>query len=113
MIPEYRGVEKMTVNRSIKSENAAGKELPIGISSFPKIVEKNLIYVDKTEYVYKLLQRGGIYFLSRPRRFGKSLLISILEEIFNGNKELFKGYWIYDRIQWEKREKRGHASFSF
>jgi len=74
----------MTVKQSIKNENTAGKKLPIGISSFPKIVEKNLIYVDKTEYVYRLLKGGGIYFLSRPRRFGKSLLISILEEVFNG-----------------------------
>jgi hypothetical protein len=94
--------KKMTVKRSIKNETAAEKELPIGISSFPKIVEKNLIYVDKTEYVYRLLKKSGIYFLSRPRRFGKSLLISILKEIFNGKKELFKGYWIYDRIEWEK-----------
>jgi hypothetical protein len=94
--------KKMTVKQSIKNENTAGKELPIGISSFPKIVEKNLIYVDKTEYVYRLLKKSGIYFLSRPRRFGKSLLISILKEIFNGEKELFKGYWIYDRIAWDK-----------
>jgi hypothetical protein len=94
--------KKMTEKQSIINENTEEKELPIGISSFPKIVEKNLIYVDKTEYVYRLLKRGGIYFLSRPRRFGKSLLISILKEIFNGKKELFKGYWIYDRIQWQK-----------
>jgi len=92
----------MTVKQSIQNENTGEKELPIGISSFPKIVEKDLIYIDKTEYVYRLLKKSGIYFLSRPRRFGKSLLISILKEIFKGKKELFKGYWIYDRIQWEK-----------
>ena len=92
----------MTVKQTIKNENADRKELPISIASFPKIVEKNLIYVDKTEYLYPLIKKGGIYFLSRPRRFGKSLLISVLEEIFNGNKELFRDCWIYDRIKWEK-----------
>jgi hypothetical protein len=65
-------------------------------------VGKNIIYVDKTEYVYRLRKGGGIYFLSRLQRFGKSLLISIIKEIYNGKKEFFKGYWIYDRIQWKK-----------
>jgi hypothetical protein len=92
----------MTVKQTIKNGKADMKELPISIASFPKIVEKDLIYVDKTGYLYPLIKKGGIYFLSRPRRFGKSLLISILKEIFNGNKELFKGCWIYDRIQWIK-----------
>ncbi|MCX6580107.1 MAG: ATP-binding protein [Candidatus Aminicenantes bacterium] len=77
--------------------------LPIGIQDFAKLVQKNCIYVDKTQYVHNLLQGGGIYFLSRPRRFGKSLLISILKEIFSGNKELFKGCWIYDHMErWGK-----------
>jgi hypothetical protein len=77
--------------------------LPIGIQDFAKLVQKNCIYVDKTQYVYNLLQGAGIYFLSRPRRFGKSLLISILKEIFSGNKELFKDCWIYDHMDtWEK-----------
>lgn len=59
--------------------------------------------VDKTEHIYNLLADGGTYyFLSRPRRFGKSLLISTLKEMFSGNKELFKGLWIYDKITWEK-----------
>ena len=86
------------------NEGSNGKyKLPVSVSSFPIMVEENYIYVDKTEYVYKLLTKGRIYFLSRPRRFGKSLLISILKEIFNGNKELFKGYWIYDHMdKWEK-----------
>jgi len=77
--------------------------LPIGIQNFAKLVSKDCIYVDKTKYIYNLLQGGRIYFLSRPRRFGKSLLISTLKEIFNGNKELFKGYWIYNHLEtWEK-----------
>ncbi|MDQ1352613.1 MAG: hypothetical protein QG657_2919 [Acidobacteriota bacterium] len=78
------------------------KLLPLSVSTFPKLIGNNYIYVDKTKYIYSLLAQGGAFFLSRPRRFGKSLLISILKEIFLGNKELFKGYWIYDRIDWEK-----------
>lgn len=78
------------------------KLLPLSVSTFPKLINNNHIYVDKTRYIYNLLVQGGAFFLSRPRRFGKSLLVSILKEIFQGNKELFKGYWIYDQIDWEK-----------
>lgn len=79
------------------------KHLPLGIQSFATIIKDNYLYIDKTEYIHRLLAEGGKYFfLSRPRRFGKSLLISTLAEIFSGNKELFKGLWIYDKIQWEK-----------
>lgn len=79
------------------------KKLPIGIQTFSDIVEGNYLYVDKTKEIYNLFDEGGqYYFLSRPRRFGKSLLISTLKEIFSGNKELFKGLWIYDKLAWEK-----------
>lgn len=64
---------------------------PIGIQSFEKIREENLVYVDKTDLVYKLVKEGTVYFLSRPRRFGKSLLISTLENYFLGRRELFRG----------------------
>ncbi len=78
------------------SEENNLKLLPLGEQNFKKIIEKELLYVDKTEEIYKLLAKKATYFfLSRPRRFGKSLLISTLEEIFNGNKELFKDLWIY------------------
>ena len=61
------------------------------------------MYVDKTEHIYKLLVHGSVYFFSRPRRFGKSLLISTLNEIFEGEKELFKGLWIYNAdYAWKK-----------
>lgn len=71
------------------------KPLPIGIQTFSKIIEGNYIYIDKTKYIYNLIKNStGVYFLSRPRRFGKSLLVSTLEEIFSGNKELFKGLWL-------------------
>jgi hypothetical protein len=79
------------------------KNLPIGIQTFSKFKTGNYLYIDKTREIHQLLSEGGeYYFLSRPRRFGKSLLVSTLLEIFSGNKELFKDLWIYDKIQWEK-----------
>ncbi|MBI4646807.1 MAG: AAA family ATPase [Bacteroidia bacterium] len=78
------------------------KKLPFGKQCFADLIEENYLYVDKTEYIYKLISRGSIYFLSRPRRFGKSLTVSTLEEIFKGNKELFNGLYIYDKLDWEK-----------
>ncbi len=78
------------------------KNLPIGIYTFSKVIEGNHLYIDKTKDIYNLISRGGgYYFFSRPRRFGKSLLVSTLKEIFSGNKDLFKGLWIYDKIQWQ------------
>ena len=64
---------------------------PIGIQSFEQIIEDGYVYVDKTDLVYKLTHEGKIYFLSRPRRFGKSLLVSTLKNYYLGHKELFKG----------------------
>ncbi|MCF7799571.1 ATP-binding protein [Candidatus Babeliales bacterium] len=79
------------------------KKLPIGIQGFRQIIENDYLYVDKTEYLYNLIKSGQVYFLSRPRRFGKSLTCSTLEEIFAGNKELFKGLYIYNSdYKWEK-----------
>jgi hypothetical protein len=79
------------------------KLLPIGISDYKKLREGGYIYVDKTEYIYKLIKEGGgYYFLSRPRRFGKSLLLSTLEYLFKGEKELFKGLYIQDKWKWEE-----------
>ena len=71
---------------------------PIGIQSFDQIIEDGYVYVDKTDLVYKLTQEGKIYFLSRPRRFGKSLLVSTLKNYFLGRKELFKGLAI-DKLE--------------
>ena len=64
---------------------------PIGIQSFDRLIEDGFVYVDKTDMVYSLVKEGTIYFLSRPRRFGKSLLVSTLKNYFLGRKELFKG----------------------
>lgn len=64
---------------------------PIGIQDFDKIINDGYVYVDKTSLIYRLVTEGSIYFLSRPRRFGKSLLVSTLKAYFQGKKELFKG----------------------
>lgn len=64
---------------------------PVGIQSFSEIREGNYVYVDKTPFVHKLIQQGKYYFLSRPRRFGKSLLLSTIEAYFKGRRDLFKG----------------------
>lgn len=78
------------------------KNLPIGIQTFSDLITQEYLYVDKTKEIYNLFAQGGkYYFFSRPRRFGKSLLVSTLKEIFSGNKDLFKGLWIYDKIQWQ------------
>jgi len=71
------------------------KYLPIDVSTFSTMITNDYLYIDKTEYIYNLFSKGGrYYFLSRPRRFGKSLLISTLKELFLGNKKLFEGLWI-------------------
>ncbi|MCL1816770.1 MAG: ATP-binding protein [Clostridiales bacterium] len=72
------------------------KKLPLGIQNFRKIIEGDYVYVDKTRYVYDIINNESYYFLSRPRRFGKSLLLDTIGEAFSGNKELFKGLYIYD-----------------
>ncbi len=79
------------------------KPLPIGIQTFRDLIQGGYLYVDKTRWIYNLVRYPkGVYFLSRPRRFGKSLLISTLDEIFQGNRELFKGLWLYDSpYQWQ------------
>ena len=78
------------------------KKLPIGIQDFQDFHNENYLYIDKTEWVYQLLTQGKNYFLARPRRFGKSLLLSTMKEVFQGRKELFEGLWIEDKWDWTK-----------
>ncbi|UTC67416.1 MULTISPECIES: ATP-binding protein [unclassified Treponema] len=75
------------------------RRLPIGVQSFADLRSKNFIYVDKTEYVSKLVLENKVFFLSRPRRFGKSLFLSTLKAYFLGKKELFKGLYIEETEQ--------------
>ena len=67
------------------------KKCPLGVQTFEKIIEENLLYIDKTQYIYSLVQNYKYVFFNRPRRFGKSLLVSTLRSYFAGKKELFKG----------------------
>jgi hypothetical protein len=75
---------------------------PIGLQDFGKIRKEGFLYIDKTQLIYNLIESGNYYFLSRPRRFGKSLLLSTIKEIFSGNKKLFEGLWIHDQWNWEQ-----------
>lgn len=79
----------------------AKKRLAIGIQAIEHFKAGNLLYVDKTEKIHELMEEWGYPFIVRPRRFGKSLLLSTLGAIYQGKKELFEGTWIYDKIDWE------------
>ena len=70
------------------------KQLPVGIQTFSEVINRNCLYVDKTAYIQKMLELSKYIFLSRPRRFGKSLLVSTLQSYFEGRKDLFKGLYI-------------------
>ncbi len=81
------------------------KKLPIGIQSFEKLISENYIYVDKTQHIYDLITEGKYYFFSRPRRFGKSLLVSTLAAIFSGKRQLFSGLAIDSlSYEWKKHQ---------
>ncbi|MBK6433106.1 ATP-binding protein [Candidatus Amarolinea dominans] len=83
--------------------NNAMQKLPIGIQFFDSLREGNFLYVDKTELIHRLINTGTFVFLSRPRRFGKSLLVSTLQHLFQGHRELFRGLWIEDKVDWRPR----------
>ena len=86
----------MKMRRRERGVESNMKKLPLGLQSFRKIVDGDYVYVDKTQYIYNLINNGCYYFLSRPRRFGKSLLLDTIAEAMSGNKELFKDLFIYD-----------------
>lgn len=88
------------------------KKYPIGLQDFRKIREEGFLYIDKTQSIYELINAGSYYFLSRPRRFGKSLMLSTIKEIFNGNKELFENLWIYDQWNWNQQHPVIHLQLS-
>ena len=77
--------------------------LPIGIQSFRDIRERDCYYVDKTGYALRLFREGKHYFLSRPRRFGKSLFVDTLQHLFEGDQDLFVGLEIYNHWDWSSR----------
>lgn len=70
------------------------KQLPTVIQTFERLITEDRLYVDKTEIIYELITTGSVYFLSRPRRFGKSLLVSTLKSLFEGKRDLFTNLWL-------------------
>jgi Predicted AAA-ATPase/PD-(D/E)XK nuclease superfamily len=88
------------------------KILPIGRQNYRSLRMNNCVYVDKTQHIYRLCTEGKAYFLSRPRRFGKSLLLSTMEELFKGRQDLFMDLWIADKWDWTKKNPILHISFN-
>jgi len=87
------------------------RQLPIGIQDFRTIREQGCYYVDKTPLIHRLVSEGRYYFLSRPRRFGKSLLVDTLQELFEGKEALFRGLDIHGRRDWSDRHPVVRLSF--
>ncbi len=87
----------------LQSMDAMGRRLPLGIQTFREIREEGCCYVDKTPYARRLVDEGKYWFLSRPRRFGKSLFLDTLKELFEGSEALFTGLAIHDRWDWSVR----------
>ena len=87
------------------------RQLPIGIQDFRTIREQEFYYVDKTSHIQRLVSQGRYYFMSRPRRFGKSLLIDTLRELFEGNEPLFRGLHIHDHWDWSVKHPVVRLSF--
>ncbi len=79
------------------------KKLPVGVYTLETIINENYLYIDKTDIALDVIENNRYVFLSRPRRFGKSLFLDTLRNIFEGNKELFKGLYIYDKYDWSKK----------
>jgi hypothetical protein len=88
------------------------KKLPIGIQTFAKIREDNYYYVDKTPFALRMIEEGTAYFLSRPRRFGKSLFLDTLAELFAGNEPLFRGLFCHDKWDWKTKYPVIRVSFA-
>ena len=96
---------------NISAERTDRRKLPIGIQTFREIRAENYYYVDKTAYIRRMIDEGKHYFLSRPRRFGKSLFLDTLKELFEGNEPLFEGLHIHDRWDWSVRHPVVRLSF--
>ncbi len=88
------------------------RKLPIGLQTFRTLREADCYYVDKTPYIRRLMAEGTHYFLSRPRRFGKSLFLDTLKELFEGSETLFAGLDIHRRWDWSVRHPVVRLDFS-
>ena len=96
---------------SLPDHSAAKHKLPIGVQTFRKIREGGYYYVDKTPWIGRLVDEGKYYVLARPRRFGKSLLLDTVKELFEGSEELFRGLAIHDQWDWNVRRPVVRLSF--
>jgi hypothetical protein len=88
------------------------KKLPLGIQSFEKLRKDNYLYIDKTRDAFEMVNQGTYFFLSRPRRFGKSLFLDTLKCLFEGRKALFKDLFVYDKWDWDKKHPVIRMDFS-
>lgn len=88
------------------------KKLPLGLQDFRGIIQDGYQYIDKTRYVYEMSASGKYFFLSRPRRFGKSITVALLQELYSGSKELFRGLWIEDKWDWTRKNPVVRISFA-
>ncbi|HQI99952.1 MAG TPA: AAA family ATPase, partial [Thermotogota bacterium] len=88
------------------------KKLPVGLQDFCKLRTYGYLYVDKTRFLYEMAKETTPIFLSRPRRFGKSLTVSTMKYLFQGEKSLFQDTWIYDRWDWNTRYPVVHISMT-
>jgi hypothetical protein len=88
------------------------QKLPLGLQDFRGIIEGGYKYIDKTSYVYQLCSTGKYYFLSRPRRFGKSMNLAVLQELYLGSQDLFKGLWIENHWDWSRKHPVIRISFT-
>ena len=94
-IPSFYAIfASETTSMTRNMENKILKRLPVGLQTYEKVIEQNCLYIDKTEYIWKMMNVCKYIFLNRPRRFGKSLLVSTLQAYFEGRKDLFKGLFI-------------------
>ncbi len=88
------------------------QKLPLGLQDFRGIIRGAYKYIDKTRFLHQMCSSGKYYFISRPRRFGKSMTISVLQALYAGEKELFQGLWIAEHWDWEKKPPIIHMSFT-
>jgi Predicted AAA-ATPase len=88
------------------------RNLSIGTQTFSILRELNMVYVDKTEHIHRLLTTSRQVFFARPRRFGKSLTLSTIRSIYEGEKHLFEGLWIENNWDWTKRNPVIHIAFN-
>lgn len=88
------------------------KAYPLGLQTFEKIINKKMLYIDKTKSIFQLTEFGGYYFYARPQRFGKSLMLSTIKSLYQGEKELFQGLWIENNWDWTSKNPVIHIGFS-